>query len=132
MKATRLILSSLMFCFCAVALEAQLKDMQIGSRPLTDADMEKYVAIHKVAAKAAYALKGDTSPGAVQKLQETTRKACEPHGWGTLDYSVVNARVDAALMLIKMEKQTPVPPKKKADVTLVKKWQDKITEARKP
>ena len=52
-------------------------------------------------------------------------------GWGTLDYGVVNARVTTALLALRMEKQAPVPADRKADVELVRKWKDKIDQAKK-
>jgi hypothetical protein len=131
MKTARGLLPVALVCLGVVALGAQLKDTAIGSRPLTDADMEKYVAITKEVAKTSRALKGDTSPAAQQKMREATVEASEPHGWGSLDYSTVNTRVTAAQTLIKFEKQMTVPPDKKADVELVKTWKARIDVARK-
>jgi hypothetical protein len=129
-RAKFIVLMAVLFS-SAASVQGQLKDLDIGSRVLTDADMEKYVAVTREVTKVTRALKGDTSPGAVQKIQQATRSASEPLGWGTLDYSVVNARVTTALLALRMEKQTPVPADKKADVELVRKWKDKIDQAKK-
>ena len=76
---------------------AQLKDPKIASRALTDADMEKYVAITIEVKKAQkQAGKEISTPAGMQKVREATIKAAEPHGWGSLDYSVVDARVTVA------------------------------------
>lgn len=62
----------------------------------------------------------------MQKIRQVTLGASAP-----LDYGVVNARVTAALLALRMEKQAPVPADRKADVELVRKWKDKIDQAKK-
>jgi hypothetical protein len=115
----------------AAGASAQLKDPKIGSRPLTDIDMEKYVAILTEVTKAQRQIKDLSSPAGLQQLREATAKACEPHGWGTLDYGVVNARLTTAQQHIKMEKSVPVPADKAADVALARKFAEKIAAAKK-
>jgi len=110
---------------------AQMRDPSLGSRALTDADLEKYVDIIAKVRPVARGLKGDTSPAAAQKIQQATAAACAPHDWSTLDYGVVNARVTVALQHLKMEKTVPVPAEKKAEVELVRKWKEQIDAARK-
>jgi hypothetical protein len=110
---------------------AQLRDPKIGSRPLTDADMEKYVAILTEVTKARRQIKEVSTPAGMQKIRAATAQACEAHGWGTLDYGVVDARITAAQQHIKMEKTVPIPAEKAADVALARKWADKISAARK-
>lgn len=107
-----------------------MKDQQLVSRVLTDADMEKYVAILARVTQANKERKGATSPAAMQEVTAKKAKACEEQGWTTLDYGVVDARVTTAQMHLKMP-NTPVPDSKKADVEIAKKFQDRIAAAKK-
>ncbi len=116
----------------AVPLPAQLNDPSIGSRVLTDADMTKYVAIVAEVASARRGIKEPSSVAGMQEVRSATVKATEKQGWGSLDYGVVDARVKTALQHLRMEATVPVPPGKKADVELVRKWKTRIEQARSP
>jgi hypothetical protein len=107
----------------------QLKDPKIASRALTDADMEKYVAILGEVKKAQKGIAAISSPAGMEAQRQATARACDAQGWGTLDYGVVDARVKTAQQHIRMEKTTPVPASKAADVALVRAWAAKIAEA---
>ncbi len=115
----------------ATGLAMQFKDPKIASRPLDDADMVKYVAILGELTKARKQIRGISTPAGGQQLQAAKAKACESQGWGTLDYSVVDSRIVVAQQHIKMEKTTPVPADKAADVALARKWADRIAAAKK-
>jgi hypothetical protein len=121
-------LAAILLVPCAAA---QLKHPDLASRPLTDADMEKYVAILTEVRKVQKTLKNPSSPEGLSALRAATAKAAEPHDWGTTDYAVVDSRMKVAEQHVKMEKSVPVPAEKKADVDLFRKWQPKILAARK-
>ncbi len=107
-----------------------MKDPQIASRALTTADLEKYVAILTRVTQANKERKGDMSQAAMQVMNAKKAKACEEHGWTSLDYGVVDARVATAQMHLKMA-NVPVPASKKADVDIARQFQDKIAAAKK-
>jgi hypothetical protein len=107
-----------------------MKDPQIASRALTTADLEKYVAILAKVTQANKDRKGDMSQAALQVMSAKKAKACEEQGWTTLDYGVVDARMTAAQMHLKMT-GVPVPDSKKGDVEIAKRFQDKIAAAKK-
>jgi len=109
---------------------AQLRDPMIGSRALTDADLEKYVAITAELTGAKAGIAAISSPEGMQQLRAATIKAVEKQGWGTLDYGVVDARMTAAFQHIRMEATVPVPLEKKADVELARKWKARIDAAK--
>jgi hypothetical protein len=109
---------------------AQLRDPTIGSRALTDADMEKYVAISAELTEAKAGIREPSSAEGMAALRAATVKAAERQGWGTLDYGVVDARMTAAFQHIRMEATVPVPAEKKADVELARKWKAKIDAAK--
>lgn len=115
----------------APVLSAQFKDIQLASRVLTDADMEKYVGILTELRQARTGIPSISSPAGMTAIREATVKAAGTRGWGSGDFSVVDARMKTAEQHIKMEKTVPVPPSKKADVELFRKWLPKVTEARK-
>lgn len=119
---------------CVLASHAvhaqQLRDPKIASRALDDKDMTKYVAILGELTKVRKGIKSISSPAGMQEFQAKV-KACDAHGWGTLDYSAVDLRMMTAQQHIKMEKTVPVPADKAADVALAKKWADRIAAAKK-
>ena len=114
----------------AAGAAAQLKDPTIGSRALTNADLQKHVAITNEVALARKGIKEISSPAGIQQVRAVTVAACARQGWGSLDYGVVNARVTAALLHIFMEATVPVPADKKAEVELVRKWKPRIEAAK--
>jgi hypothetical protein len=111
-------------------LAAQLRDPTIGERALTEADMEKLVAITREVAVARRNIPAISSPEGIAQLRTAVVQAAEKQGWGSLDYSIVDQRVDVALMHIRMEGSSPVPPEKKAEVDLVRQWKDRLEEAK--
>lgn len=115
----------------APALSAQFKDIQLASRVLTDADIEKYVGILAEVRKAQRSIPSISSPAGMEAQRAATVKASEARGWGSGDYGAVDARMRVAEQHIRMEKTTPVPAAKQADVELFRKWQQKVAEARK-
>jgi hypothetical protein len=119
-----------LLCLLASPAAAQLKDPTIGSRALTDADLEKYVAITAELTEAKAGIPALSSPEGMAALRAATVKAAERQGWGTLDYGVVDARMTAAFQHIRMEATVPVPANKQADVALARKWKAKIDAAK--
>jgi hypothetical protein len=111
------------------AAAAQLRDLTIGSRALTDADLEKYVAITRELAVAKKGIPALSSPAGLAAFRDSTAKAADRHGWGSMDSSVVDARLNAALMHLRMP-NVPVPADKRADVDLARKWKAKIDDAK--
>jgi hypothetical protein len=109
---------------------AQLRDLTIGSRALTDGDMEKLVAITREVAIARQGIPSISSAEGAKQVRAAVVTAAEKQGWGSLDFSVVDSRIKAALMHIRMEATTPVPPEKKADVELARLWKERLEEAK--
>lgn len=107
-----------------------MKDPSIARRALTDADLEKYVAVLARVTQANRERKGATTPAAMQEVNAEKAKACEAHGWSTLDYGVVDARMTTAQMHLRMP-SIPVPDDKKADVAIAKKFASRLAAARK-
>jgi hypothetical protein len=112
------------------AAGAQLRDATLATRALTDADMEKLVAITRELAVARKDIPAISSPEGIAQLRTATVKATEKQGWGSLDFAVVDQRVKVALQHIKMEASSPVPAEKKAEVDLVRKWKQRLEEAK--
>lgn len=125
-----LVVGLFLFMVAASGTVAQLRDLMIGSRALTDADMEKLVAVTREVAIARQKIPAISSQEGIAQLRAATVKAADKQGWGPLDYTVVGQRINVALMHLKMEATQPVPPEKKADVEQARKWKDRLQEAK--
>jgi hypothetical protein len=121
---------SLLLVATSVAASQGMRDMTLGSRPLTDADMEKFVAITHELTIAKKGIPEISSPAGLKAVRDATIKAADKHGWATLDFNVVGARVMTAETIIKNEARVPVPAEKRADVDIVRKWLARILDAK--
>jgi hypothetical protein len=107
-----------------------MTDPQIGSRALTDADLEKYVAILARVTQANKERKGVMSEATLKEVNDKKAQACREQGWTTLDYAAVDARMMTAQLQLKLT-GLPVPEGKVADVAIARKFLEKITAAQK-
>jgi hypothetical protein len=105
-------------------------DSPLGRRALTDADLEKYIAVLTRVTQANKARTGRMTPAVLEAMNAAKATACEEQGWTTLDYSAVDTRMMTAQMYLKMP-ALPVAEDKKADVAIAKKFQERIEAARK-
>jgi hypothetical protein len=127
-----LVVSLIAFASSPASAQApKMNDRTLASRPFTDADLEKYVAILAKVTQAHRERGGSMTAAVMKEMQAKKEKACADHGWTSLDYGVVDARMMVALQHMQMEKTVPVPARKKADVEIARKFKQRIDAAKK-
>lgn len=99
-----------------------------ATRDLVGSDIEKYCLI---TAGIRNGTRGLSPSRDGQRFAQVSANAAREQGWLPIEYSVIDARIKAALMHLDMEKRVPIPADKKAICELVRRHRTEITAARK-
>jgi methylthioribose-1-phosphate isomerase len=127
-------LSAVLGCVLALAAAAAAQTPQeeaaraqaLAKRALTDADIEKYIAVRTDITRLGTPR---NTAAELQKYAADCKKIRSRHGITDAEYSVLLGRIMTAQNIIRMEKQVPAPGDKKADVEIVRKHLQRIREA---
>jgi hypothetical protein len=117
-----------------------------GTRPLTDLDMERYIAISTqltearkrsaAGASAGTQAKQSATPGATAdppanvSLEQEQVRIIQEHGMSLAEFYLIDGRVNAAALMMGLEKFAPIPDEKQAEVALIRKYLERIKAAR--